>query len=94
MTKRLLFVTRPRTVHVFCEHLSPVGESGCNPRPKSVRQTGRYPFIAGHNDLANDKIPRGSTAGFLPVSIHGKTAHWTLDTGANFSMISEEEVSC
>ena len=34
--------------------LSPVDESACNPRPKSVRQTGRYPFNAGHNDLAND----------------------------------------
>ena len=29
----------------------------------------------------------------LPVSIHGKTAHWTLDTGANFSMISENEAA-
>ena len=41
-------------VHVFCEHLSPVDESACNPKPKSVRQTGRYPFTAEHNDLAND----------------------------------------
>src|SRR5260370_41762844 len=41
-------------VHVFCEHLSPVDESACNPKPKSVRQTGRYPFNAEHNDLAND----------------------------------------
>jgi hypothetical protein len=32
----LLIVTRPRTVHVFCEHLSPVDESACNPKPKSV----------------------------------------------------------
>src|SRR5260370_9900470 len=40
--------------HVFCEHLSPVDESACNPKPKSVRQTGRYPFNAEHNDLAND----------------------------------------
>jgi tetratricopeptide (TPR) repeat protein len=29
----------------------------------------------------------------LPVSIHGKTAHWTLDTGANFSLISEKEAA-
>jgi Aspartyl protease len=29
----------------------------------------------------------------LPVFIHGKTAHWTLDTGANFSMISEKEAA-
>ena len=29
----------------------------------------------------------------LPVSIHGKTAHWVLDTGANFSMISESEAA-
>src|SRR5260370_23851333 len=50
----LLFLTRPRMVHVFCEHLSPVDESACNPKPKSVRQTGRYPFNAEHNDLAND----------------------------------------
>ena len=27
----------------------------------------------------------------LPVSIHGKTVHWLLDTGANFSLISESE---
>src|SRR5260370_30461938 len=50
----LLFLTRSRMVHVFCEHLSPVDESACNPKPKSVRQTGRYPFNAEHNDLAND----------------------------------------
>lgn len=29
----------------------------------------------------------------LPVSIHGKTAHWLLDTGANFSLISEKEAA-
>ena len=29
----------------------------------------------------------------LPVSIHGKTAHWALDTGANFSLISEKEAA-
>jgi len=27
----------------------------------------------------------------LPVSIHGKAVHWALDTGANFSVISESE---
>jgi hypothetical protein len=27
------------------------------------------------------------------VLIHGKTAHWTLDTGANFSLISEKEAA-
>lgn len=27
----------------------------------------------------------------LPVSIHGKTVHWLLDTGFNFSMMSESE---
>jgi hypothetical protein len=27
----------------------------------------------------------------LPVSIHGKTVHWLLDTGANFPMMSETE---
>jgi len=35
----------------------PVDESACNPKPKSVRQTGRYPFNTGHNDLANDNGP-------------------------------------
>ena len=54
----LLLVTRPRTVHVFCEHLSPVDESACNPKPKSLRQTGRTPFNLGHNDLANDYLNR------------------------------------
>jgi hypothetical protein len=29
----------------------------------------------------------------LPVSIHGKIAHWALDTGANFSLISEREAA-
>jgi hypothetical protein len=43
------------TVHVFCEHLSAVDEPACNPKPKSLRQTGRYPFNAGHNDLAKDR---------------------------------------
>ncbi len=28
-----------------------------------------------------------------PTSIHGKIAHWALDTGANFSMISEKEAA-
>lgn len=27
----------------------------------------------------------------LPISIHGKTVHWALDTGFNFSLISESE---
>lgn len=27
----------------------------------------------------------------LPLVIHGKTVHWALDTGANFSLISESE---
>jgi hypothetical protein len=27
----------------------------------------------------------------LPVSIHGKTVHWLLDTGANLSVMSESE---
>lgn len=27
----------------------------------------------------------------LPVLIHGKTVHWLLDTGANFSLMSESE---
>jgi len=54
-------------VHVFCEHLSPVDESACNPKPKSVRQTGRYPFNAEHNDLANDK--RNSLSRMLLVIV-------------------------
>jgi hypothetical protein len=29
----------------------------------------------------------------LPVSVHGRTAHWALDTGANFSLISEKEAA-
>jgi len=53
-------------VHVFCEHLSPVDESACNPKPKSLRQTGRYPFNAEHNDLANDRIAR-DVCGFHEV---------------------------
>jgi hypothetical protein len=43
-------------VHVFCEHLSAVDEPACNPKPKSGRQTGRYPINAGHNDLAKDNL--------------------------------------
>jgi hypothetical protein len=45
--KTFLRVTRPRTVHVFCEHLWPVDESACNPKPKSLRQTGRNPLNVG-----------------------------------------------
>jgi hypothetical protein len=54
-------------VHVFCEHLSPVDESACNPKPKSVRQTGRYPFNAEHNDLANDTCLHRARLGNEPM---------------------------
>jgi hypothetical protein len=45
---------------------SPVDESACSPKPKSLRQTRRTPFNLGHNDLANDRcricsIPRSGT---------------------------------
>jgi hypothetical protein len=40
-------------VHVFYEHLSPVDELACNPKPKSFCQVERNPFNAGRNDLAN-----------------------------------------
>jgi tetratricopeptide (TPR) repeat protein len=39
-----------------------------------------------HGSVSRDGI-------VLPVSIHGKTAHWALDTGANFSLISEKEAA-
>jgi tetratricopeptide (TPR) repeat protein len=39
-----------------------------------------------HGSVSRDGI-------ILPVSIHGKTAHWALDTGANFSLISEKEAA-
>src|ERR1700686_2856762 len=53
MTKRLSLKPGQGTVHVFCEHLSPVDESACNPKPKSLRQAERNPFHVGHNELAN-----------------------------------------
>jgi tetratricopeptide (TPR) repeat protein len=37
-----------------------------------------------HADIGKDGVK-------LPVPIHGKTVHWLLDTGANFSMMSESE---
>lgn len=37
-----------------------------------------------HGDVSKDGVR-------LPVSIHGKTVHWLLDTGANLSLISEDE---
>jgi len=39
-----------------------------------------------HGSVSRDGI-------VLPVSIHGETAHWALDTGANFSLISEKEAA-
>src|SRR6267378_8510937 len=41
------------TAQAFCEHLSPVDEPACNPKPKDFRQVGGNPFNAGRNDLAN-----------------------------------------
>jgi hypothetical protein len=52
MTKRL---TRPRTVHIFCEYLSPVDESVQTEERAPNR---KIPFNAGHNDLANDNYER------------------------------------
>jgi hypothetical protein len=53
MTKRCSLRPGQGTVHFFCEHLSPVDESPCNPKPKSLRQAERNPFHVGHNELAN-----------------------------------------
>lgn len=39
-----------------------------------------------HGSVSRDGI-------VLPVLIHGKTAHWALDTGANVSLISEKEAA-
>src|ERR1700730_7915260 len=43
----LYLVPGQRTVHVFCEHLSPADESACNPKPKSLRQAGSNPLMKG-----------------------------------------------
>jgi hypothetical protein len=48
---------------LLSEHLSPVDESACNPKPKSLRQTGRTPFNLGHNDLANDSLIYAKSGG-------------------------------
>jgi hypothetical protein len=45
------------TVHFFCEHLSPVDESACNPKPKSLRQAEGNLFHVGLNELANYSWP-------------------------------------
>ena len=50
---------------------------------QSVADVRRSTF---HGSVSRDGI-------VLPVSIHGKTAHWALDTGANFSLISEKEAA-
>jgi hypothetical protein len=52
MSKRCSLQPGQGTVHFFCEHLSPVDESACNPKPKSLRQAERNPFHVGHNELA------------------------------------------
>jgi hypothetical protein len=54
MTKRLACNPAEDGSCLPSEHLSPLDESACNPKPKSWRQTGRIPFNLGHNDLAND----------------------------------------
>jgi hypothetical protein len=38
---------------LFREHLSPVDESACNPKPKSLRQAERNSFHVEQNELAN-----------------------------------------
>src|SRR5580704_12024099 len=58
---RLLFPlhsSAERSLSNFCEHLSAIDESACNPKPKSLRQAGRNPCNVGHNDLANDRSPK------------------------------------
>jgi hypothetical protein len=41
------------SIHVFCEHPSPVDKSACNLKPKSLRRAERNPFHGGHNELGN-----------------------------------------
>jgi hypothetical protein len=59
-----------------------------------------YAEWAKHGDQSADAVPPSTSRGHfgregivLPVAIHGKTAHWALDTGANFSLISEKEAT-
>jgi hypothetical protein len=52
--QQFFLVTLRRHGHVFCEQFSPVDESGCNARPKSLRQLERS-LLVGDNDLANDR---------------------------------------
>jgi len=59
MTKRLACNPAEDGSCLLSEHLSPLDESACNPKPKSWRQTGRIPFNLGHNDLANDRYRLG-----------------------------------
>jgi hypothetical protein len=61
MNQTPFLVTRQGTVHVFYEHLSPVDESACNPKPKSLRQAERNPFHVGYNELANYSVYSASS---------------------------------
>jgi len=45
---------------------------------------GRVKPTTMHAEVSRDGVK-------LPLTIHGKTVHWGLDTGANFSLISESE---
>ena len=42
-----VFVSAEDGSCLLSEHLSPVDESACNPKPKSLRQTGRNPLNVG-----------------------------------------------
>jgi hypothetical protein len=69
-------------------------------RPGLANARALFAGWARHGAQSVDEVRPGAFHGrvsrngvVLPVSIHGKTAHWALDTGANFSVISEKEAA-
>jgi hypothetical protein len=49
------------TVHFSCEHLSPVDESACNPKRKSLRQAEEILFISGTTNWRTTTFAAGSS---------------------------------
>jgi ABC-type multidrug transport system ATPase subunit len=80
-------------VHVFGEHLSPVDESACNPRPESVRQTERYPFNAGHNDLAKVSGGEKQRLSIAPARLRRPQLLVFDEATSSLDSLTEEEIS-
>ena len=79
MAKRLACNPAEDGSCLLSEHLSPLDESACNPKPKSWRQTGRIPFNLGPNDLANDTAQK-RRAPRHPYCFFRRSVPWVTDS--------------